>query len=257
MSYTPNEPFTVIIPARIGSTRLPNKAMADINGQPMIAHTIRRAFESGASAVIVATDDEHIFNVAVRLGVGAVMTSTSCNSGSDRIAEAIERLGIHPDTLIINLQGDEPCFPGHLLAELADNFASSGASMGTIAVSDLTTSQLTDPDVVKVVADSVENALYFSRAGIPFSRDGELIENPVMRPYFMRHVGVYAYRAGYLLDFVRWGMSPLEYTEKLEQLRVLWNGGWIKLLRLDSLASHGVDTHDDLERARHYLLSPR
>lgn len=250
MSYTPNPPFSIVIPARIGSSRLPEKALADINGIPMIGHTIRRARESGANAVIVATDDERVHDIAVRMGAGAVMTSTSCNSGTDRIAQALERLKFHPDELIVNLQGDEPMFPGAHLAALADSLAYTGADMATIAVEDLTPAQLADPNVVKVVTDNFDNALYFSRAGVPFSRDGQTIDDPTMRPYFLRHVGVYAYRAGFLMDFVNWGLSPLEYTEKLEQLRVLWNGGRIQLLRLHELDALSVDTPEDLAQVR-------
>ena len=247
MSYTP---FTVVIPARMDSTRLPNKPTREINGRPMIAHTIDRAKESGAENVIVVTDHPLIGNMAALEGVMVHMTPPECPSGTDRIALAIAQLGIPKNTVIVNLQGDEPMFPGEHLAELAHTLKVSGAEMATVAVSDLTSLQLSDPNVVKVVGDSKDNALYFSRAGVPFSRDGQLIDDLTMRPYFMRHVGVYAYRAGFLLDFVRWGVSPLEYTEKLEQLRVLWNGGRIRLHRLKELRAHGVDTYDDLLKVR-------
>lgn len=253
MSYTPNPAFTVVIPARMNSSRLHGKPLADIHGSPMIAHTIRRAKESGANAVIVATDDQLIHDVAERMGVGAVMTPADCNSGTDRIAAALARLNVPPNDIIVNLQGDEPMFPGVHLAELADSLAYSGAEMATVAVEDLTPDQLTDPNVVKVVADNFDNAIYFSRAGVPFSRDGQMIEDPTMRRYFLRHVGVYAYRAGFLMDFVTWGISPLEYTEKLEQLRVLWNGGRIQLLRLQQLEAQGVDTSEDLEKVRQLM----
>ena len=253
MSYTPNPPFTVVIPARMNSSRLQQKPLADINGSPMIVHTIRRAKESGASAVIVATDSEIIMDIAVRMGVGAVITSASCNSGTDRIAEALARLKVPEDEIIVNLQGDEPMFPGVHLAQLADTLAYTGVEMATIAVEDLTPAQLADPNVVKVVSDNFDNGIYFSRAGVPFSRDGQMIDDPTMRRYFLRHVGVYAYRAGFLMDFVKWGISPLEYTEKLEQLRVLWNGGRIQLLRLQELDAQGVDTPADLAVVRRLM----
>ncbi|WP_147200823.1 3-deoxy-manno-octulosonate cytidylyltransferase [Pantoea sp. CCBC3-3-1] len=254
MSYTLNPPFTVVIPARYGSTRLPAKALININGRPMITHTIQRAKESGANAVIVATDHKDILDLAVRQGVGAVMTSDSCASGTDRIAEAVSLLSIDPDTIIINLQGDEPMFPGVHLSELADTFAYSGSEMATIGVEGLTAAQLADPNVVKVVTDNFDSALYFSRAGVPFSRDGQLVDDSSMRRYFMRHVGVYAYRAGFVQDFVNWGVSLLEFAEKLEQLRVLANGCRIQMLRLKDLAAHGVDTPKDLALVRSLLM---
>lgn len=253
MSYTPNQAFTVVIPARLDSSRLRHKLLADVNGTPLIAHTIRRAKESGATAVIVATDSEVIRDIAASMGVGAVLTSSCCNSGTDRIAAALVCLSVPHDEIIVNLQGDEPMFPGVHLAALADTLAYTGVEMATIAVEDLTPGQLTDPNVVKVVSDNFDNGIYFSRASVPFSRDGHMIDDPTMRRYFLRHVGVYAYRAGFLMDFVTWGISPLEYTEKLEQLRVLWNGGRIQLLRLHQLDAQGVDTQEDLEDVRRLL----
>ena len=253
MSYTPNPAFTVVIPARLNSSRLPHKPLADIHGSPMITHTIRRAKESGANAVIVATDSEAIRDIAVRMGVGAVLTPVGCDSGTDRIAVALAQLSVPQDEIVVNLQGDEPMFPGVHLAALADTLAYTGVEMATIAVEDLTPAQLADPNVVKVVADNFDNGLYFSRAGVPFSRDGQMIDDPTMRRYFLRHVGVYAYRAGFVMDFVKWGISPLEYTEKLEQLRVLWNGGRIQLLRLQQLDAQGVDTPEDLAEVRRLM----
>jgi 3-deoxy-manno-octulosonate cytidylyltransferase (CMP-KDO synthetase) len=247
MSYTP---FTVVIPARMNSTRLPMKPTQNINGRPMIAHTIDRAKESGAEKVIVVTDHPVIGRIAADEGVMVKLTPSECVSGTDRIALAISELGIPKSTVIVNLQGDEPMFPGEHLAELAQLLKVSGTEMATVAVSDLTATELDDPNVVKVVGDRTGNALYFSRAGVPFSRDGQLIYDHTMRAYFMRHVGVYAYHAGFLLDFIKWGISPLEYTEKLEQLRVLWNGGRIRIHRLNELSAHGVDTMDDLLKVR-------
>ncbi|HHA1396924.1 TPA: 3-deoxy-manno-octulosonate cytidylyltransferase [Enterobacter hormaechei subsp. xiangfangensis] len=249
----PNSAFTVVIPVRMDSTRLPGKAMQDINGKPMIAHTIDRAKESGAQQIIVATDHPAIFDEAIKAGVNAVMTPETCASGTDRIALALASQQVPSETIIVNLQGDEPMFSGHWIAQLAERLVMSGSDMATVAVSDLDAKQLADPNVVKVVADSANNALYFSRAGVPFSRDGQLVEEITMRKYFMRHVGVYAYRAGFLRTFVNWGVAPLEYTEKLEQLRVLWNGGRIHLLRFHRMTAKSVDTPEDLMMVRQLM----
>lgn len=245
-------PFKVVIPARYGATRLPGKPLLPIAGRPLIAHVVDRARESGAEEVVVATDDRRIFDACAGFGAQAEMTAASHRSGSDRIAEVIERRGWADDTVVVNLQGDEPTMPAALVDQVAmDLAARAGAGMATLAHRIDESAHLFDPHVVKVVTDSAGFALYFSRAPLPWHRD-ELFGPRERLPAtvrFLRHIGLYAYRAGFVRRYVQWEPAPLELAESLEQLRVLWHGERIHVSVTDLDPGRGVDTADDLARA--------
>jgi 3-deoxy-manno-octulosonate cytidylyltransferase (CMP-KDO synthetase) len=249
--------FNVVIPARYASQRLPGKPLCDIAGKPMIRHVHERACESGAADVVIATDDERIAATARGFGARVCMTSPDHASGTDRIAEAVAQLGWHDDTLVVNLQGDEPLLPSALLVAVARTLeAHPGADLATLAVRLDDAEQLFDPNVVKVVCDRDGYALYFSRATIPWKRDLFVSgENPG-RDWIdglHRHLGIYAYRAGFLAHYAELPASPLERMEALEQLRVLWNGGRIAVGLADEAPPAGVDTADDLQRVARAL----
>ncbi len=243
--------FKVVIPARFASTRLPGKPLVEIGGKAMIHHVMERAGESRADEVVVATDDRRIAEAVEAVGGEVCMTRTDHKSGSDRIAEVVETLGWSDDTIVVNLQGDEPLMPAALIDQVGFDMAShTVAGMTTLASPIIHKETLFDPHVVKVVTDTEGYALYFSRAPIPWHRD-EFVENNRPLPedvQFLRHIGLYAYRAGYLEQFVRWPPAPLETAEALEQLRVLWHGDKIHVSLAAHEPGHGVDTPDDVER---------
>ncbi len=249
--------FKVVLPARYASSRLPGKPVLEIAGKPMIQHVYERACESGAAKVIVATDDKRVAACAEGFGAEVCMTSTAHHSGTDRIAEVVNKLGWADDTIVVNLQGDEPCMPSQLINQVAADMAShSHADITTLfsKISDRKT--LFDPHAVKVVTDAEGYALYFSRAPIPYHRDGFLSDQGGQLPrdlVFARHIGLYAYRAAFLAQFVDWPPAPLEQVESLEQLRVLWHGGVIHLTEAAVEPGHGVDTENDLQRAAQQL----
>jgi len=234
----------VIIPARYASTRLPGKPLLDIAGKPMIQHVVERAREAGARTVTVATDDERIYRACAQFGAGAVMTSATHGSGTERLAEAIRKLGIAPDETVVNVQGDEPLMSPALVRQVADALAGhADAVVATVGTPIRDEAELRNPNVVKVVFDANGYALYFSRAPIPFPRDaGQFPAH--------RHLGLYAYRAGYVAQYVALAPSPYEQAEQLEQLRVLWHGGRIALWETDQAPAAGVDSAEDLERVR-------
>lgn len=244
--------FKVVIPARYGSTRLPGKPLQEIAGKPMIQHVVERARVSGAGEVVVATDDQRIRDACAAFGADAQMTSPQHRSGSDRIAEVIEARGWADDTVVVNLQGDEPVMPPALIDQVAaDLEGRPNLGMATLAhpIGDWDT--LFDPHAVKVVTDAEGFALYFSRAPLPWHRDefmAKRSELPKSVP-FLRHIGLYAYRAGFLQRYVRWEPSPLELAESLEQLRVLWHGERIHVGLAAEAPGPGVDTANDLVRA--------
>ncbi|QFY42524.1 3-deoxy-manno-octulosonate cytidylyltransferase [Candidatus Methylospira mobilis] len=242
--------FKIVIPARMGSSRLPGKPMRLLAGQPMIAHVCDRALESGASEVVVATDDERILQVAESRGVAALMTREDHASGTERIAEVIERLGWADHEIVVNLQGDEPLMRPQLLGQLATALAPDcGCEMATLAAP-LDTADVFNPHAVKVVLDGKGHALYFSRAPIPWDREAFADEQNrvVQGRHFLRHVGTYAYTAGFIRRYVEFPASELESIECLEQLRVLWMGERIKVLRIDQPPEASVDTEADLIR---------
>lgn len=247
--------FNVVVPARYASTRLPAKPLADIGGKAMIRHVWERAVESGAASVVIATDDPRIEEVARRFGAAVCLTRTDHRSGTDRIAEVVDRLAWADDSIVVNLQGDEPTMPPALLRQVADDLtAHPGAAMATLGVPLTARDQLFDPNVVKVVADREGWALYFSRAPIPWHRDSFPRADALPAEFaFVRHLGLYAYRAGFLRQFVRWPPAPLETCESLEQLRALWHGARIRLGIARQAPGPGVDTPEDLERVRRAL----
>jgi 3-deoxy-manno-octulosonate cytidylyltransferase (CMP-KDO synthetase) len=245
--------FTVVVPARLGSTRLPEKVLADIGGRPMLAHVHDRARESGAARVVVATDSEAVAGACAGFGAEALRTAAGHPSGTDRIAEAVARLGLGPDAVVVNLQGDEPLMPPELLGQVAGDLEAHGdAAIATLCVPLAGARELADPNVVKVVRDRAGYALYFSRAPVPWSRDAGAGGAPEPGLH-ARHLGLYAYRAGYLARYAALGPCPLEQRERLEQLRALWAGERIHVADARAAPPPGVDTAADLERVRRQL----
>lgn len=233
--------FKVVIPARYGSSRFPGKVLADINGKPMIQHVYERALASGAQQVLLATDEQRVAAAAQAFGADVCMTSAEHLSGSDRIAEVVETYQWADETIVVNVQGDEPYIPPQNIAQVAEDLAATDeAVMSTLVTPFSSDSELQDSNNVKVVGDRNGFALYFSRAVIPYQRDAE------GSAHYQRHVGLYAYRAGFLKQFVKLAPAPLELTEKLEQLRVLWHGDKIHLAKAVCKPPAGVDTPEDL-----------
>lgn len=247
--------FTVIIPARLASTRLPGKPLADIHGLPMIVHVARRAALSQASQVVVATDAQEVRAACQAHGVRTVMTRADHASGSDRLAEACEQLGLDGQHLVVNVQGDEPLIAPELINACAAMLqARPDCVMSTVAHALEQAADFTNPNVVKVVLDAAGRALYFSRAPIPWWRDGSVDGKAMPHAITpLRHVGLYAYHAGFLRRFPTLEASPLEQIEALEQLRVLWHGERIAVHVSEALPGPGVDTPQDLERVRDLL----
>ncbi|WP_292038355.1 3-deoxy-manno-octulosonate cytidylyltransferase [Massilia sp. UBA6681] len=246
--------FTVIIPARLASTRLPNKPLADLGGKPMVVRVAERARESGASRIIVATDHPDILAACEAHGIEACMTRADHPSGTDRIAEVAHKLGLAPEEVVVNLQGDEPLIDPSLLAACAARIV-EGVPMATVAHPIVDVAEVFNPNVVKVVLDKAGRALYFSRATIPWHRDAFAASKKSLPAGYapLRHVGLYAYSNAFLQAYPALESSPLETIEALEQLRVLWHGYPIAVHITDSAPPAGVDTPDDLERVRrHY-----
>lgn len=248
--------FTVVIPARYASTRLPGKPLQDIAGKPMLQHVWEQAKRSGAGRVVVATDDARIVEACQAFGGEALLTAASHNSGTDRLAEVAERLGLADDAIVVNVQGDEPLIPPAIIDQVAANLAANPqAGIATLAEPIGDVAALFNPNVVKVVADRHGLALTFSRAPLAWARDAfarSRDELPAGVPY-RRHIGIYAYRAGFLRDFVAWGPCWLEDTECLEQLRALYNGVRIHVADALEAPAAGVDTVEDLQRVRRLL----
>lgn len=244
--------FKVVIPARYASQRLPGKPLLDIAGKPMIRHVYDRACESGAEEVVIATDDARIEAVARQFTDQVCMTSGEHTSGTDRIAEVVRTLHWPDDTVVVNLQGDEPLMPPALLTQVAETLESHAESgMATLAVPLTDPDQLFDTNAVKVVADCNGYALYFSRATIPWKRDlfdKKVAVQSTWLEGVYRHLGIYAYRAGFLGGYASLPASPIERMESLEQLRVLWNGGRIAVGVATHTPPAGVDTAEDLAR---------
>jgi 3-deoxy-manno-octulosonate cytidylyltransferase (CMP-KDO synthetase) len=238
--------FTVLIPARLASTRLPNKPLADIGGAPMIVRVAQRAAQAGAAQVVVACDSEQIMAACAAHGIKAVLTKVDHPSGSDRLAEACDILGLNDETIVVNVQGDEPLIDPQLIAQVADLLRKSKvAGMGTAAHAINLVADQNNPNIVKVVLDAQNHALYFSRSLIPFNRDSH-----PNAPQPLRHVGIYSYRAGFLRQFPKLPQAPIEVSESLEQLRALWHGYKIAVHIASQAPGPGVDTPEDLERVR-------
>ncbi|HAZ41890.1 MAG TPA: 3-deoxy-manno-octulosonate cytidylyltransferase [Methylococcaceae bacterium] len=248
-------PFKTVIPARFGSSRLPGKPLLDIAGKPMIVHVCERALEAGGD-VFVATDDTRIVEAVAGLKVKALMTRADHASGTDRITEVAEIEGWSDDTLVVNLQGDEPLMQPSLVRELAEVLAADReASVATLAAPIREAQEVFDPNAVKVVTNREGHALYFSRAPIPWHRDHFRETQNSLPPSspWLRHIGIYAYRAGFLRRYVRWPQSALEQIEALEQLRILWQGEKIKVMTVAEPPHAGVDTAEDLARVSRML----
>jgi 3-deoxy-manno-octulosonate cytidylyltransferase (CMP-KDO synthetase) len=243
--------FKVVIPARHASTRLPGKPLLEIAGKPMIRHVWERARGSAAGEVIVATDDARIAAACRGFGAEVMETRKDHHSGSDRIGEVIQRRGWDPETIVVNLQGDEPCMPPALIDQVAAGLAEHPAvGVATLAYPIADAETLFDPHVVKVVIDAQGLALYFSRAPIPWHRDA-FQGGRAKLPHgvrFLRHLGLYAYRAGFLTRYISWPPAALEVTESLEQLRILWHGEGIHVGVAAQEPGPGVDTAEDLKR---------
>jgi len=255
--------FWVIIPARYASTRLLGKPLLDIAGKPMIWHVYQRAMESGAVEVIIATDDLKIQHVAKNFGANVCLTASTHRSGTERITEVVEKYDIPDDSIIVNVQGDEPLLPPALIRQTAETLNNQTlADMATLCqpISDLET--LFNPNAVKVVLDKQGFALYFSRAPIPWYRDkfpsfnitqkesGQSLESALKFHNFARHIGIYAYRASYLKRYKLLPPCSLEQIESLEQLRVLFNGDKIIVSETTTPPAISVDTFEDLEKVR-------
>lgn len=248
--------FRVAIPARYGSTRLAGKPLLPIAGLPMVLHVVRRALAAGAVEVVVATDDERIVAALADAGVTLVMTRADHASGSDRLAECATRLGWEDSDVIVNLQGDEPLAPASGIRAVAATLAAGDAPMATLATPLESVAELFDPNCVKLVRDARGRALYFSRAPLPwpraaFARGRDFLPDGLP---FLRHIGIYAYRAGFLRAFAALPPTPLERTESLEQLRALEHGHAISVGIAPQAFPPGVDTADDLARVHDLLV---
>lgn len=242
--------FTVLIPARLASSRLPDKPLADIGGLPMVVRVARRAALSGATRCVVAADDPRILAACAQHGVAALATRADHPSGSDRLAEACAALGLADDEVVVNVQGDEPLIePALIDAVAAELQARTDCAMSTAAHAIERRADWLDPNVVKVVTDARGTAQYFSRAPIPWWRDG-MAGDDLPSPAPLRHVGIYAYRAAFLRRFPTLPAAPTERMESLEQLRALWHGERIAVHLTAHAPGPGVDTPQDLARVR-------
>ena len=256
-------PFVALIPARMASSRLPGKPLADIGGLPMVIRVAHRAQASGAARVVIATDEPAVSLAAGRHGIECVMTRADHVSGTDRLAEAAALLGLADDQTVVNVQGDEPLIDPQVVAAVARELdRHPDCAMATAAHPIETQADYRNPNVVKVVTDARGRALYFSRAAIPFERDAQAgaagpdrLSDALLGAPVLRHVGLYAYRVGFLRRYPNLPHSPLESIESLEQLRALWHGHSIVVLRLSHAPASGVDTPEDLAHVRSLIAA--
>lgn len=244
--------FVVLIPARLDSSRLPGKALADIHGKPMVVRVAEQAAKSSAARVIVATDHPDIMAACQQHGIEAVMTSNSHESGTTRLAEAAALLKLPHHLIVVNVQGDEPLIASELIDRTAEVLVENNVQMATAAHRLYDFEEFLNPNVVKVVLDKNRNAIYFSRAPIPYPRDNMRAGKQEMpsETGVLRHIGIYAYRAGFLQRYAEMSVSPLETVESLEQLRVLWHDYAIAVEIAQEAPAAGVDTQEDLDRVR-------
>lgn len=249
--------FYVVIPARYASSRLPAKPLKMIADKTMIQHVYERAKLSAAKEVVIATDDQRIFDVATAFGAKVVMTSLAHNSGTDRLQEVVTQLNLADDAIVVNVQGDEPLIPKEVINQVAKNLSDNHfAAVATLSEPIHSLSDFRNPNIVKVVADTQGRALYFSRAPIPFARDHFAKPDVTTLPesfIAQRHIGIYAYRVALLNRFVTWPQAALETVESLEQLRVLANGEAIHIEPACAQVPGGVDTQEDLDRVKALL----
>lgn len=247
--------FTVVIPARYESTRLPGKPLADIGGKPMIQWVYEQSLQAGAEKVVVATDDVRVESAVQAFGGVVCMTSSAHESGTERLAEVVKVMNIPDDHVIVNVQGDEPLIPPAIITQVANNLASSQAPMATLAVEISHEDEVFNPNAVKVLTDKDGYAMYFSRATIPWDRDNFANGGKVIAQPLMRHIGIYAYRAGFINTYINWEPTALEKIESLEQLRVLWYGEKIHVEVAKQAPPAGVDTPEDLEVVRKLIAN--
>ena len=239
--------FTVVIPARLASSRLERKALADLGGKPMVIRVAERSAQSAANRIIVATDAQEIESVCKAANLEVMMTREDHPSGTDRLAEVALQLGLNDEAIVVNVQGDEPLIPDDLINQVANTLQSKPhCAMATAAVAIHDQSEIANPNAVKVVLSKNNEALYFSRSAIPFDRNHN-------SPIYYRHLGIYAYRTGFLKAFSNLAISPLEQAESLEQLRALWHGYAIAVHITPESPPPGVDTQADLDRARQFF----
>jgi 3-deoxy-manno-octulosonate cytidylyltransferase (CMP-KDO synthetase) len=247
MSANKTPDFLVVIPARLGSTRLPRKPLADIGGKPMVIRVAERAKQSLAQSVIVATDSSEIEAACNAHRIECLLTNPQHATGTDRLAEVAQLLKLPDNALLVNVQGDEPLIPPELINQVAQTLAdNSQCAIATVAVTIAEVAEIANPNVVKVVLNRAGEALYFSRAPIPFVRDVQSTQ----KIEYLRHLGIYAYRADFLQAYTRLEPAPLEQAEALEQLRALWNGYRIAVHIASETPPAGVDTPEDLDRVR-------
>lgn len=248
--------YFIVIPARHGSSRLPGKPLQKVTHKTLIQHVYECAQESNAKKIIIATDDERIEAESASFSATVCMTSTDHATGTDRLHEVVEKFEMADDDIVVNLQGDEPLMPAEVINQVAQNLADHpDASAATVCTRITNADDLFDPNVVKVVTDQKGYALYFSRASVPWDREHFAKHQtlPDMAEHY-RHIGLYAYRAGFLKRFVTWPMCHHEKVESLEQLRILWHGEKIHVDIAKQIPGPGIDTPEDLERVRHMFL---
>lgn len=248
--------YTVVIPARYGSTRLPGKPLLEIHGKPMVQRVWEQACLSGAQRVVIATDDQRIFDAAAGFGAQVCMTATEHPSGTDRLQQVATELDLPGDHIVVNVQGDEPLIPPQVIDQVAANLAgNTAAGMATLCEEISGIEDLTNPNVVKVVFDVRGMALYFSRAPVPWPRDAFMDAQDSMPEdgVWFRHIGIYAYRTTFLHEYVTWSPAPQELLEHLEQLRAMHNGVSIHVAIAGAAVPGGVDTQADLDQVRRLL----
>ena len=244
----------IVIPARYASSRLPAKPLKILAGKAMIQHTYERAVAAQLGDIVIATDDQRIVEVCQQFNAPVCLTAKEHPSGSDRLAEVVQKFDWSDETIVVNLQGDEPLTPISCLQQVAHNLQQyPDAAIATLATAIVNESEYHNPNIVKVVRDYQDYALYFSRAMIPFQRDALKENAPAVPRFALRHIGIYAYRAAFLKAFSRWPVCPLEALEKLEQLRALWHGERIHVAIANDVPIHGVDTPEDLQAVEQYL----
>ena len=253
-----NSSFKVVIPARYNSSRLPGKSLRLIAGKPMVLRVCDRALEAGADEVLVATDDQRIFDTVTLAGIKAIMTRCDHENGSERIAEVAHLSGWHDKQIVVNLQGDEPLIPASAIQMVANSVElKSDVEVATLAAPIIDPREVFNPNIVKLVLNNRGIALYFSRAAIPWDRerfvnDSSLLE---LQGSYLRHIGIYAYSAGFLARYAKWKPTPLESVELLEQLRILWHGEPIRVGIIEQAPDAGVDTEDDLKRVEQLFVT--
>ncbi|KMT63841.1 3-deoxy-manno-octulosonate cytidylyltransferase [Catenovulum maritimum] len=244
--------YTIVIPARYASTRFPGKPLVDIAGKTMLHRVYKQCKKTHANRIIIATDDQRIADEAEAIGAECCITSVNHESGTERIAEVIDQMNLAADEIIVNVQGDEPFIPSAIIDQVANNMGLyTEADMATLSVPITDVEEVFNPNVVKVVTDKSGYALYFSRSTMPYDRARFLNQDDIKEigNYYYRHIGIYAYRAKFVKQYLNWPASPLEQAESLEQLRVLWHGEKIHVGVASEIPLGGIDTPEDLDNA--------